>query len=109
MWDAWERIKTLEQPTDKRKSIGILLDKASSEPKFRERLEREVAELTEIGNNFMIRHTEITKTPVTLSPHVDYLFHRMFALIYLVLGHRIGKKLERVGMETKSIDEEIPF
>jgi len=109
LWDAWERIKTLEQPADKKKSIGILLDKASSDPKFRERLEREAIELTDIGNNFMIRHTEMTKTPITSSAHVDYLFHRMFALIYLVLGNRIGKKPENKVKQddkgAKSVEE----
>ena len=93
LWDAWERLKTLEYPADKKKSISILLEKASSEPKFRERLDCEASELTGIGNNFMIRHTETTKTPITISAHVDYLFHRMFALIYLVLGDRIRRKV----------------
>jgi hypothetical protein len=98
LWDAWERIKTLEYPTDKKKSVSILLKKASSEPKFRESLDREASELTGIGNNFMIRHTETTKTPITSSTHVDYLFHRMFALIYLVLGNRIRSNPVRVKM-----------
>jgi len=113
LWDAWERIKTLEQPAEKKKSIGILLDKASSELKVRERLEREAVELTDVGNNLMIRHTETTKTPITSSAHVDYLFHRMFAFIYLVLGNRIGKKPEsKVKQDdkgAKSLEEEIPF
>lgn len=106
LWDAWERIKTLEQPADKKKSVSILLDKASNEPKFRERLEREASELTEIGNNFMIRHTETTKTPITSSAHIDYLFHRMFALIYILLGNRIGKEQKS---KVSSIEDEIPF
>jgi hypothetical protein len=92
LWDAWERIKTLEYPADKKKSVNILLGKASSEPNFRERLDSEANELTTIGNNFMIRHTETTKTPILSSAHVDYLFHRMFALVYLVLGNRIKRK-----------------
>jgi hypothetical protein len=33
-------------------------------------------ELTEIGNRFMVRHTETDKIPITESAHVDYLFHR---------------------------------
>jgi hypothetical protein len=40
---------------------------------------------TAIGNNFMIRHIETTKVPVTASAHVDYLFHRMFSLVRLLL------------------------
>lgn len=88
LWDAWERLKTLENPADKKNSVGILLDKASTEVNFRDRLERESKELTEIGNNFMIRHTETGKTPITSNEQVDYLFQRLFALIYLLLESR---------------------
>src|SRR5580658_7191622 len=62
-----------------------LLDKAATEPNFRDRLETEARELTEIGNRFMIRHTEMDKVPIADSAHVDYLFQRMFALIRLLL------------------------
>ena len=84
LWDAWERLKTLED-TDKKKSIGLTLDKASTEPKFRALLEGEAKSLTEIGNSFMIRHTEVGKTEIDYNEHVDYLFHRMFAIIRLLL------------------------
>jgi hypothetical protein len=33
----------------------------------------------------MIRHTELGKPPITESAQVDYLFHRMFAMIRLLL------------------------
>ncbi|MDP2899072.1 MAG: hypothetical protein Q8Q12_21250 [bacterium] len=85
LWDAWERLKTIEPGKDKRTQAKALLDKATTEPNLRARLEKEAMELTEIGNNFMIRHTETTKTPITESVHVDYLFHRMFSLIQLLL------------------------
>ena len=85
LWDAWERLKTLEPGKDEKTQACALLDKASTEPNFRARLEREATELTEIGNNFMIRYTETTKTPINESAHVDYLFHRMFAMIRLLL------------------------
>lgn len=89
LWDAWERLKTLDCPGDKKRSIGILLDTAASEPGLRETLENEARELTNIGNNFMIRHTEKGKTPIDSDSHVDYLFHRMFALIHLLLKSRL--------------------
>ncbi len=84
LWDAWERLKSL-QDSDKKKSIGILLDKASIDPAFRELLENEAKQLTEIGNTFQIRHKEVGKTPITDHDHLDYLFHRLFALISLLL------------------------
>ncbi|MGF6666309.1 hypothetical protein QF000_008042 [Paraburkholderia atlantica] len=85
LWDAWERLKTLEPGKDKKQTTKILLDKATSEENFRARLEKEASELTEIGNKFMIRHTETDKVPIGNTAQVDYLFHRMFALIRLLL------------------------
>jgi hypothetical protein len=85
LWDAWERIKTVEDPSDKKRSATKLLDLVSLEPNFRQAIEDEASELTKIGNNFMIRHTEVTKTPITSSIQVDFLFMRMFAFINMIL------------------------
>jgi len=85
LWDAWERLKTIEPGRDKKASTKALLDKVSAEPAFREVIETEAKELTEVGNQFMIRHTETNKVPITTSGHIDYLFSRMFALVVLVL------------------------
>jgi hypothetical protein len=85
LWDAWERLKSLREPSNKKESVAQLLNAASSEEAFRQRLEKEARELTEIGNSFMIRHTEVQKVAITTSFHVDYLFHRMFAMIYLLV------------------------
>lgn len=85
LWDAWERLKTIEPGGDKKARTKALLDKASAEPAFRELIETEAKELTEVGNQFMIRHTETNKVPIVKSGHVDYLFGRMFALVLLVL------------------------
>jgi len=88
LWDSWERLKTIEPGyTDGKKDIFIasLLEKVSLEPKFREKLNDEAHALTKIGNEFMIRHTETNKIPIKSSDQVDYLFHRLFSLIYLIL------------------------
>lgn len=87
LWDAWERVKTLEISGEgnKQASAARLLDKASPEPNFRKVLEEEARKLTEIGNTFQIRHTETYKTPIERSEQVDNLFHRLFAMIRLVL------------------------
>jgi hypothetical protein len=90
LWDAWERLKTLEPGVDKKASVCALLDRAATEPEFRATMETEAYELTRIGNQFMIRHTETNKVPVQLSLHVDYLFHRLFGLIWLCLQARAG-------------------
>jgi hypothetical protein len=91
IWDAWERLKTIEAE-NKKAGVKVLLDKASPEPVFRAKLEQEARELTEIGNTFMIRHTETDKIPATESAQVDYLFHRMFSMIRLLL-HASGRGL----------------
>ena len=85
LWDAWERLKSLSDPTDKKTSIKIMLDRVTTEPNLRERVEIEARQLTEIGNNFFIRHTEVTKPPIADSHQVDYLFHRLFSFVRLIL------------------------
>lgn len=85
LWDAWERLKTIEPGKDKKVSVKALLNKAAAELNFRDRLDKEACELTEIGNKFRIRHSETDRAPLELSEHVDYLFHRLFALIRLLL------------------------
>lgn len=85
LWDAWERLKTLEPGKDKKQQAQALLDKGAAEPVLRARLEIEAIELTAIGNSLMIRHTEVGKPEIKDSAQVDYLFHRMFALVRLLL------------------------
>jgi len=51
LWDAWERLKTIEPGKDKKASLATLLGNAAPEPKFREALDAEGAELTRIGNS----------------------------------------------------------
>ena len=87
LWDAWERLKTLGEGSDKKKQTADILDRASGKdsPKFREALERGAKELTRIGNEFAIRHSEIEQEPLAKDEHVDYLFHRLFSLIWMIL------------------------
>jgi hypothetical protein len=33
----------------------------------------------------MIRHSEVQKVPIGTSAHVDYLFHRLFALMHFLV------------------------
>jgi hypothetical protein len=88
LWDAWERLKTLEVQGDKRLAVARLLDQCSPEPHFRALLEKEAKELTSIGNEFQIRHFEMGKVPIGRAEYNDYLFHRLFALIHLLLFTR---------------------
>ena len=87
LWDAWERLKTLGSGSDKKSQAKALLDDTarSSSSKFRQALEQEATELTSIGNKFQIRHSETNQERLARSEHVDYLFHRLFALIHVIL------------------------
>lgn len=85
LWDAFERLKTIEPGQDKKESIAGLLGKAFGDTDLRDRVNAEMQELTAIGNTYMIRHTEIGKKPVEASELIDYLFQRMFAVIRLLL------------------------
>lgn len=89
LWDAWERIKTIEFGEDKKQTTKMILDMAASEPMFRELLEIDALELTRIGNKFRIRHSETDKVEIHEVTQVDYLFQRMFAIVMLLLScHR---------------------
>lgn len=91
LWDAWERLKTLGKGSNKKKQITDILDRVSGKdspefsPKFREALEKETRELTWIGNELRIRHSEVGKERLAKDEHVDYLFHRLFSLIWMIL------------------------
>lgn len=86
LWDAFERIKTLEPGADKRFSADVLLDKAARPgTKLRQALADEAAALTRIGNTHLIRHSETSQEPLETTAQVDFLFGRLFAFIHLLL------------------------
>jgi hypothetical protein len=85
LWDAFERLKTLEPGKGKKASADSLLSKAAAETTFRALLEEEMKSLTKVGNTFHIRHSETSQIELQTEDHVDYLFHRLFALIWLLL------------------------
>ncbi len=86
LWDAFERVKTLEPGSNKRLQADALLNRvAAPGSAFRQALAHDAAELTEIGNRFRIRHFEVTQEALISTDQIDYLFTRMFAFIRLVL------------------------
>ncbi|GLX10679.1 hypothetical protein Misp03_76050 [Microbispora sp. NBRC 16548] len=89
LWDAFERLKTLElgDRTQKSASIQQLIEAATSSTALREQLTEECKTLTKIGNNFAIRHHEhgSEQLPAPVSASVDYLFTRLLALISFLL------------------------
>ncbi len=88
LWDAWERLKTLEPGKDKKDSFMKILNKSASEPMFRQVLEEEAQDLTDIGNQFQIRHSETSKPKIQQASQIDFLFHRLLSIIVLLLRNR---------------------
>ncbi len=85
LWDAFERLKTLEPAKDKKASLAQLLERAMPQPEFRIAVDAEFRALSDIGNNFTIRHHERSKDNVPNDKARDYLFIRLLALIAFVL------------------------
>lgn len=86
LWDAFERLKTLEG----NKVVGapkLIKDAALDSEPFRELLTEEFILLTRVGNNFTIRHHELDKTPPPSDDVRDYLFVRLASVIAVVLRH----------------------
>ena len=86
LWDAFERLKTLEPGADKRAKAAALLDRAAAPgSNFHRVLAEEATALTKIGNSFGIRHSETTQEVLSSPDQVDYLFERLFAFIRTIL------------------------
>ena len=73
LWDAFERLKTIEIPEEKQKKTL-----------FKDILENECKTLTNIGNQYQIRHFEKYTEPIASEEHLDYLFYRMYSLLSLL-------------------------
>ena len=86
LWDAWERLTTIND-SKKPAQIKRLLDTAAgpSNPEFRVFLEKEAREITKIGNSFQIRHWGTCQERIERTTHINYLFHRLFSLIELIV------------------------
>ncbi|MDE0101188.1 MAG: hypothetical protein OXN89_02305 [Bryobacterales bacterium] len=97
LWDAWERLKTVGPGSNKKAQVQAMLDATAgtNSTKFREALEEEAKELTRIGNTLRIRHSETTQEILATSEHVDYVFQRMFSLIWMIL-----RTQKMVGVQT---------
>ena len=80
LWDAFERLKTLELGGQMKRSVAQLLDLSAAEP-FRGVIEAEFTALTDIGNAYTIRHHGHTQSGLPSDAAVDYLFTRLLSLI----------------------------
>jgi len=83
LWDGFERLKTIDDPTDKKRSVTALLAHIS-DPAVRDLINEEMTALTKIGNSFQIRHHEVGKHPLPADAQ-DYIATRMVNVIVLLL------------------------
>lgn len=87
IWDALERLKTYNGPNKKCSLKEILNKVANGNKAFIELFDNEFIALTNIGNNFRIRHHETDKTDINDNKYYDYLFNRCMSLIALVIQY----------------------
>lgn len=88
IWDALERLKTYYTGLDKKASVSkIVYDMASGNSSFINLFNAEFKTLTDIGNDYRIRHHETSKTDIVDPRHYDYFFNRCLSLIALALQY----------------------
>ncbi|WP_206694350.1 hypothetical protein [Microbacterium lacticum] len=83
LWDGFERLKTIDDPTDKKTSVTALLAHIPDHA-TRDLINEEMVALTKVGNGFQIRHHEVGKHPIPADAH-DYFATRMVDLIVYLL------------------------
>ena len=109
LWDAFERLKTIEGGKDKKARATALIDRAISAdfPVFRSVVETEFKAMTTAGNELHIRHPEVGQEPVGETGEKDYLFMRLYSLVWLMLKRTW--RLSEVKREDADHEEEPPF
>lgn len=88
LWDVLERLKTYYTDLDKKKSVEkIVSDMSGGQEAFAALFSAEFKTLTDIGNNFRIRHHETNRTDITDIRYYDYFFNRCLSLIALAIQY----------------------
>ena len=90
IWDALERLKTIyvTKDIDKKESVTRLIsDLSDNNEHYISLFNAEFKALTDIGNEYRIRHHETSKIDIIDDAYYDYFFNRCFALITLVLKY----------------------
>lgn len=80
LWDAFERVKTMIDPTDKKRAAEALIELMVTDLASRQALSDEFSALTRLGNDFQIRHHEVARHAVEPAM-IDMLFVRCLALL----------------------------
>ena len=88
IWDALERLKTFYTTLDKKTSAEkIVNDMSNGQIAFIKLFDNEFKYLTDIGNNYRIRHHETDKIDIIDIRYYDYFFNRCLSLISLAVNY----------------------
>lgn len=93
LWDAFERLKTYYSPALNKSASAdkIIDDMSGSEQNYYALYKAEFKSLTDIGNNFRIRHHETTKIDIVDNRQYDYFYRRCLALISVAIQYLKGE------------------
>jgi hypothetical protein len=96
IWDAFERLKTFYSPSlDKKNSANkVIQDMSSEDDAFEKMFQAEFKALTDIGNEFRIRHHETTKIDISDKRHYEYFYRRCLALVSAAVTYLGGNSNE---------------
>lgn len=82
--DAYERLKTIES-IDKKTSVTTTISKVSTIDEVKTTLNADMKALTDVANEFTIRHHEMGKRQLGDDDFVEYLFYAYYNVIRLIL------------------------
>jgi len=91
--NALERIKTLMDPRNKKFSIQKTLELLSADEDLKRFVDNHLKTLTEISNNFTIRHKETDRKNIDSEEYKEFLFYEYFNVIRLLLANLNEKKV----------------
>lgn len=84
--DAYQRISSWENQSDKKKSIDSIINKISNQdPEIKKTIEEDFQLMWKIANDFMIRHTELNKKKINDPDFLEYLFYQYYISIRFIL------------------------
>lgn len=83
--NALERVKTVLNPKNKKSSIQDTIDSITSDQTIRDLIGEHTKKLTEISNNYNIRHKEKNQSELESEALKRYFFYEYFNLIRLIL------------------------
>lgn len=86
LWDAYERLKTYYTNLNKSQSAKKIIEEMSGgEQAYIDLFDKEFKALTDVGNDFRIRHHEMNKIEIRDISHYDYFFNRCLSLMALAI------------------------